>query len=66
MCAPCANHKLRPVCEDARQYHPLPQYAFSDHNKEASNDMDEYFRAGSKVTDSDPLAAAGKTAGQHH
>ena len=61
MCAPCADHKIRPVCEDARQYHPLLQYKVSEHNEEASTDADEDFGAGRKATDSYPLSAAGKT-----
>ena len=65
MCAPCDDHKLRLVCEDARQHHPLLQYTVSDHDEEASTDADEDFRAGCKATDSDPLDAAGKTVRRH-
>ena len=63
MCAPCADHKLRPVCEDARQYHPLLQYKVSEHNEEASTDADEDFGAGREATDLDASAAAGKASG---
>ena len=44
MCAPCANHKLRPVRKNARHHHPLPHYTFIDHDTEASTDSDEEFR----------------------
>ena len=57
MCAPCADHKPRPIREDARPYHPLPRYAV-DHYQEVATDAYEDLGAGRQAAGSDPLAAA--------
>ena len=38
MCAPCADHKLRPVCEYAHQHHTLTRDTVRYHNAEVSTD----------------------------
>ena len=63
MCDPCADHKLRPICEDARHHHP--QNTVRDHDAEALANAEEDFGARREATNSYPSSAAGKTDGRY-
>ena len=61
--APCANHKPRPVRENARTHHPL--YRNTAHQQEANITAEEDRGTGCQATGSYSSAAASSAAIQH-
>ena len=63
-CAPCADHKHRPVREDEFTHHPFHQYTV-DHHQEADTSAYEDLGSGRQAAGSYSSAAASSASGRH-
>ena len=61
--APCADHKPRPVREDAGTHHPL--YRYTINHQEANTTAEEDLGTGRQAAGSYSLAVANSAAGRH-